>query len=104
MGAPGSRSAACSGPSATPRRTATRWVRPWPATVSSMGVDPPLAVLSERPQLLPAFFKQHFAQVTNPAIDPQREGLVMSLRTSVGSPGNLLDDSPAHAPRVPRAR
>ena len=65
--------------------------------VGSMGVDTPLAVLSERPQLLPGYFKQHFAQVTNPAIDPQRETLVMSLRTSVGAHGNLLDEWPEHA-------
>ncbi len=68
--------------------------------VGSMGVDTPLAALSDRPQLLPAYFKQHFAQVTNPAIDPQRETLVMSLRTSVGAQGNLLDESPEHARRV----
>ena len=68
--------------------------------IGSMGVDTPLAALSSRPQLLPAYFKQHFAQVTNPAIDPQRETLVMSLRTSVGSQGNLLDESPEHARRV----
>ena len=68
--------------------------------IGSMGVDTPLAALSARPQLLPAYFKQHFAQVTNPAIDPQRETLVMSLRTSVGSQGNLLDESPEHARRV----
>ena len=68
--------------------------------IGSMGVDTPLAALSERPQLLSAYFKQHFAQVTNPAIDPQRETLVMSLRTSVGSQGNLLDESPEHARRV----
>ncbi|MDX6564513.1 MAG: glutamate synthase large chain, partial [Gaiellales bacterium] len=68
--------------------------------IGSMGVDTPLAALSKRPQLLSAYFKQHFAQVTNPAIDPQRETLVMSLRTSVGSQGNLLDESPEHARRV----
>src|SRR4051812_25888811 len=68
--------------------------------VASMGVDTPLAVLSERPQLLPAFFKQHFAQVTNPAIDPQREGLVMSLRTVLGAQANLLDEVPDSERRV----
>ena len=50
----------------------------------SMGTDTPLAVLSERPQLLFSYFKQHFAQVTNPPIDPLREELVMSLKMSLG--------------------
>jgi glutamate synthase domain-containing protein 2/glutamate synthase domain-containing protein 1/glutamate synthase domain-containing protein 3 len=66
----------------------------------SMGDDTPLAALSERPKLLPAYFKQHFAQVTNPPIDPQREALVMSLRTTVGAIGNLLDETPEHCRRV----
>lgn len=66
--------------------------------VGSMGNDTPLAVLSERPQLLYQYFKQAFAQVTNPPIDPIREALVMSLRTRVGHMGNLLDDDP-HACR-----
>ena len=68
--------------------------------VGSMGDDTPLAVLSERPRLLPSFFRQQFAQVTNPAIDPQREALVMSLRTSIGAIGNLLDERPEHCRRV----
>ena len=46
-----------------------------------MGIDTPLACLSDKPQLLFSYFKQTFAQVTNPAIDPIREGLVMSLNT-----------------------
>src|SRR5207248_6413178 len=58
--------------------------------VGSMGDDTPLAVLSSRPRSLFAYFKQQFAQVTNPPIDPQREALVMSLATSVGAIGNLL--------------
>ncbi len=72
--------------------------------VGSMGDDAALAVLSERPRLLPSFFRQQFAQVTNPAIDPQREALVMSLRTSIGAIGNLLDERPEHCRRavVPR--
>ena len=49
-----------------------------------MGTDTPLAVLSDEPQLLYNYFKQHFAQVTNPAIDPIREELVMSLKTYIG--------------------
>lgn len=60
---------------------------------SSMGTDTPLAVLSDRPQLLFSYFHQLFAQVTNPPIDPLREALVMSLQTSLGPGGNLLDES-----------
>ena len=52
--------------------------------VGSMGDDTPLAVLSELPQSLYRYFKQRFAQVTNPPIDPLRERLVMSLETVVG--------------------
>lgn len=55
-----------------------------------MGDDIPLAVLSERPHLLYNYFKQRFAQVTNPAIDPLRENLVMSLNMYLGSKGNIL--------------
>src|SRR4051794_26551409 len=72
--------------------------------LASMGVDTPLAALSKRPRLLRGFFKQLFAQVTNPAIDPQRETLVMSLRTAVGAQGNLLDESPDHARRLAMAQ
>ncbi len=60
----------------------------------SMGVDAPLAVLSERPQSLFRYFKQQFAQVTNPPIDPIREAVVMSMTSSVGGEGNLLDETP----------
>jgi glutamate synthase (NADPH/NADH) large chain len=62
--------------------------------VGSMGADIPLAVLSERPQLLFRYFKQQFAQVTNPPIDPIREAIVMSLVSCVGGEGNLLDETP----------
>jgi len=62
--------------------------------VGSMGIDIPLAVLSEKPQLLFRYFKQHFAQVTNPPIDPLREEIVMSLVSCVGGEGNLLDETP----------
>jgi glutamate synthase (NADPH/NADH) large chain len=62
--------------------------------VGSMGIDIPLAVLSERPQLLFRYFKQTFAQVTNPPIDPIREEIVMSMVSCVGGEGNLLDESP----------
>jgi glutamate synthase (NADPH) large chain len=64
--------------------------------VGSMGDDTPLAVLSQRPQLLYRYFKQLFAQVTNPPIDPLREELVMSLRGYIGRAGNLLDETPEH--------
>ncbi len=67
--------------------------------VASMGDDTPLAVLSARPRLLDAYFRQRFAQVTNPPIDPLREGAVMSLRTRLGRTGNFLaagERPPAH--------
>ena len=59
---------------------------------SSMGNDTPLAVLSDRPQLLFKYFRQMFAQVTNPPIDPIREQLVMSLVTNIGPRPNLLGE------------
>lgn len=62
--------------------------------VGSMGIDTPLACLSDKPQLLFNYFKQSFAQVTNPAIDPIREDLVMSLNSYIGSEGNILDETP----------
>lgn len=63
--------------------------------VNSMGKDTPLAVLSKEPQLLYNYFRQHFAQVTNPAIDPLREELVMSLDSYIGAVKlNLLEMSP----------
>ena len=58
--------------------------------IGSMGVDTPLAVLSDRPKLLYDYFKQNFAQVTNPPIDPIREELVMSLVSMIGPRPNLL--------------
>ena len=58
--------------------------------LGSMGTDTPLAVLSDRPRLLYDYFKQNFAQVTNPPIDPIRESLVMSLVSVVGPRPNLL--------------
>jgi len=64
--------------------------------VGSMGNDTPLAVLSEKPKLMFAYYKQLFSQVTNPAIDPLREGLVMSLMGFTGKRQNLLDESPQH--------
>ncbi|MBN2289766.1 MAG: glutamate synthase large subunit, partial [Candidatus Glassbacteria bacterium] len=65
--------------------------------VGSMGNDTPLAVLSSRPKLLYNYFKQLFAQVTNPAIDPIREQLVMSLMSYIGIEANLLDETPKNA-------
>lgn len=58
--------------------------------IGSMGTDVPLAVLSDQPQHLSSYFKQFFAQVTNPPIDPIRERLVMSLATFIGNAGNIL--------------
>ncbi|MFD1768535.1 glutamate synthase large subunit [Sphingobacterium suaedae] len=58
--------------------------------IGSMGTDVPLAILSEQPQHLSSYFKQFFAQVTNPPIDPIRERLVMSLATFIGNAGNIL--------------
>jgi glutamate synthase domain-containing protein 2/glutamate synthase domain-containing protein 1/glutamate synthase domain-containing protein 3 len=62
--------------------------------VGSMGTDTPLACLSDKPQLLFNYFKQMFAQVTNPAIDPIREDLVMSLYDYIGREGNILEETP----------
>lgn len=62
--------------------------------IGSMGTDIPLAILSEQPQHLSSYFKQLFAQVTNPPIDPIRERMVMSLATFAGSNGNLLVEDP----------
>jgi glutamate synthase domain-containing protein 2/glutamate synthase domain-containing protein 1/glutamate synthase domain-containing protein 3 len=64
---------------------------------ASMGNDAALAVLSDRQPPLFAYFKQLFAQVTNPPIDPLREKIVMSLATSVGAEVNLLTESAEHA-------
>ncbi|MDQ3944502.1 MAG: glutamate synthase large subunit [Actinomycetota bacterium] len=63
----------------------------------SMGNDVPLAVLSDQSPSLFSYFKQRFAQVTNPAIDPIRENIVMSLQTGVGPELNLLEETPNHA-------
>jgi len=62
----------------------------------SMGTDAPLAVLSNKPQLLYNYFHQLFAQVTNPPIDPLREEMVMSLMSMVGRERNILTESPEH--------
>ena len=72
--------------------------------IGSMGNDAALAVLSDKPQPLFNYFKQLFAQVTNPPIDPIREELVMSLTTYIGNHGNILEETPeqAHLIKIPR--
>jgi glutamate synthase (NADPH) large chain len=66
----------------------------------SMGTDTPLAVLSNRPQLLYNYFKQLFAQVTNPPVDAIREEIIMAVDTSIGPEGNLLEPTPASARQI----
>ncbi|MBT7536059.1 MAG: glutamate synthase large subunit, partial [Verrucomicrobia bacterium] len=66
----------------------------------SMGNDTPLAVLSQKSQILFNYFKQLFAQVTNPAIDSIREELVMSMEVTLGKERNLLDESPEHCRKL----
>ncbi|MCK5394172.1 MAG: glutamate synthase subunit alpha, partial [Candidatus Omnitrophica bacterium] len=66
----------------------------------SMGNDTPHAILSNRPQLLYNYFKQRFAQVTNPAIDSIRESCVMSMDSFIGPQKNILDETPEHSHRV----
>ena len=68
--------------------------------VGSMGNDLSLAVLSDQAPPLFSYFKQLFAQVTNPPIDPIREEIVMSLATSLGSERNLFDETPEHAHKL----
>ena len=69
--------------------------------VSAMGNDTPLAILSDRPQLLYNYFRQQFAQVTNPPIDPIREELVMSLTEYIGAVGmNILTPNESHCKMV----
>ncbi|MGC8766216.1 MAG: glutamate synthase large subunit [Brevinematia bacterium] len=65
--------------------------------IGAMGDDTPLAVLSYFPRLIFDYFRQRFAQVTNPPIDPYREKLVMSLETYVGSHGDIFEDKPDNA-------
>ena len=68
--------------------------------LGSMGDDTPLAALSEKPRLLYDYFKQLFAQVTNPPLDAIREAVVTSLYTNLGAEGNLLEDGAAHCRRI----
>ena len=71
--------------------------------IGSMGIDSPLACLSDKPQSLFHYFKQLFAQVTNPPIDPIREELVMSLTSYIGVEGNILSEIPenCHTLKMP---
>ncbi|GAB6073029.1 glutamate synthase large subunit [Venenivibrio stagnispumantis] len=68
--------------------------------VYSMGNDTPISVLSKKPKMLASYFKQRFAQVTNPPIDPIREKKVMSLKTYVGKKENFLTETPEHAKQL----
>ncbi|MEK6794022.1 MAG: glutamate synthase large subunit [Spirochaetota bacterium] len=68
--------------------------------VGSMGNDTPPAVLSNMPHHIYTYFKQLFAQVTNPPIDPIREEIVMSMKSYLGPQGNILEESPEHAKRL----
>lgn len=68
--------------------------------IGSMGNDAALAVLSDKPRMLYDYFKQHFAQVTNPAIDSIREETIMSLECYIGPEGNLLTATPKHGHRL----
>ena len=71
--------------------------------IGSMGTDTPLACLSDRPQPLFNYFKQLFAQVTNPPIDPIREEMVMSLISYIGTERNILEETPenCHTLKLP---
>ena len=75
--------------------------------VGAMGADAPLAILSDKPQLLYSYFKQMFAQVTNPPIDSIREEMVTSTRVMLGNSGNLTDPNKAgylmRCPCVPQS-
>jgi glutamate synthase (NADPH/NADH) large chain len=68
--------------------------------VGSMGDDTPMAVLSQRVRSPYDYFRQQFAQVTNPPIDPLREAIVMSLEICLGAERNIFEESPEHAVRV----
>ncbi len=92
--------AAASAPSATPTKTCGLILGPMAEKgeepIGSMGTDTPLACLSDKPQPLFHYFKQLFAQVTNPPIDPIREEMVMSLTSYIGTERNILDETPQH--------
>ena len=92
---PTCRCSIASRPSATPRKICKILMTPMATTgeeaIGSMGNDTPISALSDRPKLLFTYFKQNFAQVTNPPIDPIREELVMSLVSIIGPRPNLFD-------------
>ncbi|TPE54127.1 glutamate synthase large subunit [Maribrevibacterium harenarium] len=68
--------------------------------VGSMGDDTPMAVMSSQTRPVSDYFRQKFAQVTNPPIDPLRESVVMSLETCIGAERNLFEETPKHANRI----
>src|SRR5436189_5447899 len=68
--------------------------------IGSMGTDTPLALRSDRPQLLYNYFKQLFVQVTNPPVDAIREELIMSTDTTVGPEANMLEPTPECARQI----
>ena len=68
--------------------------------IGAMGMDSPLAVLSEKPQMLYLYFKQLFAQVTNPPIDGIREELITSSSMLLGDTGNLLEPDQGHSASI----
>ena len=74
--------------------SSARWRNDGVQPLGSMGTDTPLAVFSNKPQLLYNYFKQLFAQVTNPPIDPIREEIITSTETMVGGEGNMLEPTP----------
>ena len=87
-------------PGGPARAAARRWRIDGAEPIGSMGNDLSLAVLSDQAPPLFSYFKQLFAQVTNPPIDPIREEIVMSLATSLGNERNLFDETPEHAHKL----
>lgn len=68
--------------------------------ISSMGIDTPLAILSEQPQLLYNYFKQLFAQVTNPPLDGIREEIITDISLAIGGDFNIFDIDPVHCKKL----
>ena len=84
--------------------SSSRWAKTVSEPLGSMGNDTPLAILSAKPQRLFNYFRQQFAQVTNPPIDPIREELVMSIASYIGAVGgNILHPSAEHCKVVKTA-
>src|SRR5208337_3904557 len=77
-----------------------RRIRDLSEAVGSMGDDTPMPVLSKKVRSLYDYFRQQFAQVTNPPIDPLRESIVMSLQTQIGPECNVFAPSPEHARQI----